>query len=369
MNLHIYIIMTSLWGLLRESCLPFTGGITMDTKLYLKAVIFSVGLALTFGVAGLHGKVESNTDTDNLELNSDLSPIPQIEKPEQIDFTAATDPIETSQKPVHIETQTKNETPIIVSAKAGTSIERVTGATEPSLVVQEAVEEQDSLQAIPKPVTMPQKELSSRQVQENEKPVIVMASVDMKALNKTEKPMDSVSVQSSNKPVLLTQNKTAEKQDTNAVQNGRPETPVNDSQKEDIDTAIIKLSRQIKLNDSDAGLYVLRGNLYMDKHDYVQAVNDYTKAIEINPDTASYNNRGQAYVNMWEEYNYNNRRRAYADMGKNNNRYNDWGQRYTNIAEFKQTMKDDKQADKYYKKAIKDFNKSIKKSLKIFMRI
>jgi tetratricopeptide (TPR) repeat protein len=146
---------------------------------------------------------------------------------------------------------------------------------------------------------------------------MVMASVDTNAINKIEKPIDIVDVQSSDElavikdnadNIALTQNKTAEDPNLNSatvpdnvVQNVTQNDTSNDSKKEDTDTAIAEISRQIELNNSDAELYVLRGNLHMDKQDYEKAVNDYTKAIKINPDdVAAYNNRGQVYASIGE---------------------------------------------------------------------
>ncbi|NLE26338.1 MAG: tetratricopeptide repeat protein [Clostridiaceae bacterium] len=198
-----------------------------------------------------------------------------------------------------------------------------------------------------------------------------------------EKPIDIVDVQSSDEPALikeqadntvLTQNEI--KEDPNlksatvpdhAVPNVTPEDDANDSKKEDIDSAIADLSRQIKLNDSDAGLYILRGNSYMDNQDYKQAVSDYTKAIEIDPDdAAAYNNRGQAYMNMWEDYSY--WRQAYKDRWEEYSyriqHYEKMGRyfRYTNKGEFTQILKDDKLADEAFEKALNDFKKALKKN-------
>lgn len=252
-----------------EQILSKKRSIAMGTKLHLKVTGFSICLVLTIGIAGLHARVSKMKNDDTVRV---------LHEPLQA----------------------------INSVSITKEVQNITHKNIPG-PEPEAVYEPDKLQSIPKSVTMPQKELSGKQAQKNEKPVMVMASVDMKAMNKIEKPMDSVSVQSPSKPVLLTQNKTVEKHDSkaiavpdNVVQNDRPVDAANDSKKEDIDTVFAELSRQIELNNSDAGLYVLRGNLHMDKQAYRQAVNDYAKAIEINPDAAAYNNRGQAYANMGE---------------------------------------------------------------------
>jgi tetratricopeptide (TPR) repeat protein len=252
-----------------------------------------------------------------------------------------------------------------------------------NILTPKAVDEPDMSQPTLNSETTPQKELLDIQKQENKEPVIVMASVDMESMNRIEKPIDIVNVQSSDEPALikdqtenlvLAQNETAENPDlnsaavpNNAISNVTPEDAAIDTKNADIDNAIADITRQIELNDSDAGLYVLRGNLHMDKQDYEQAVSDYTKAIEINPDdAAAYNNRGQAFVNIWEEYSY--WRQAYADRWEEYSyriqRYEKMGKlfRYTNKGEFTQAMKDDKLADKAFEKALKDFKKAIKKN-------
>ncbi len=317
-----------------EQILSKKRSIAMGTKLHLKITGFSICLVLTFGIAGLHARGSAVKNDD---------------------------PLRVSQEPLQVINS--------VSVTKGDQ-----NLTHINLSEPEAVDVPDKLQSIPKQGTIPQKELSGKLTQKSEKPVMVMASVDMKAINRTEELIESVSVQPSAKPALLTQNKTAEKHDSKAsaipdkrALNNRTEDAANDSKKEDIDTAIAELSRQIELNDSDAGLYVLRGNSYMDKQDYKQAVSDYTKAIEINPDdAAAYNNRGQAYVNMWKEYSY--WRQVYKDRWEEYSyriqNYEKMGRyfRYTNKGEFTQILKDDKQANEAFKKALKDFKKAIKKN-------
>ena len=48
------------------------------------------------------------------------------------------------------------------------------------------------------------------------------------------------------------------------------------------------MTQGIKLNPDYAGAYFLRGNAYNAKEDYDHAIADYTQAIKLDPDNASY---------------------------------------------------------------------------------
>ena len=55
-------------------------------------------------------------------------------------------------------------------------------------------------------------------------------------------------------------------------------------------------NKAIELNPKDATAYVNRGIAYNALGNYQQAINDYNKAIELNPkDAEAYYNRGNAY--------------------------------------------------------------------------
>ncbi len=297
----------------------------MNTRLSFKTIVFVCIAVLTFSIAGIHARVKS------VEFNNTAKEL--LEPIQVINIVSIT---KEDQKPV-----------------------------QENILEPKAFNEADNLQSIPNTETMPQKELSNNQVQENKEPVIVMASVDTKAMNKNEKTIDLASVQSSDEPELikdqaenpvLAQNETEENPDLNsaavpdnAISTVIPEDAAIDTKKVDIDSAIADLNRQIELNDSDARLYILRGNHYMDKQDYEQAIKDYTKAIKINPDdAAAYNNRGLAYVNASKE--------RYANRSEYINQVKSWA----NKEGYKQRMKRDKQADQIFKKAIKDYKKAIK---------
>jgi tetratricopeptide (TPR) repeat protein len=61
--------------------------------------------------------------------------------------------------------------------------------------------------------------------------------------------------------------------------------------------AIDDYTKAIELNSKNAGAYYNRGIAYNDLGQYQKAIDDYTKAIELNPkDAGAYGNRGVAYA-------------------------------------------------------------------------
>jgi tetratricopeptide (TPR) repeat protein len=67
-------------------------------------------------------------------------------------------------------------------------------------------------------------------------------------------------------------------------------------QSESYDQAIYEYTKAIELNPNSAEAYNKRGVAYGKKGQYDQAISDFTKALEINPkDAEAYNNRGIAY--------------------------------------------------------------------------
>jgi len=101
------------------------------------------------------------------------------------------------------------------------------------------------------------------------------------------------------------------------------------------DKAIEDFNKAIELNPDLAVAYYNRGNTYAELGEYDRAIKDYDKAIELNKDyTVAYNNRGFAYVGLGkynraiEDFNkaiklnpddakaYYNRGLAYAELGE-----------------------------------------------------
>jgi tetratricopeptide (TPR) repeat protein len=116
------------------------------------------------------------------------------------------------------------------------------------------------------------------------------------------------------------------------------------------DDAIEDYTRALQVNPNDPVAYYDRANAYYRKGQYDRAVEDYTKAVEINPqDEEAYFNRGLAYFSLgrFEEaagdYSraieidpqdadaYNNRGNAYTEMG----RYDEAVRDYTTALEIR----------------------------------
>ena len=66
--------------------------------------------------------------------------------------------------------------------------------------------------------------------------------------------------------------------------------------------AIVDYNKAIEINPEIAGFYSNRGNAYQSQGKLDQAIVDYSKAMELNPnDNATYYNRGLAYYGI-EQY-------------------------------------------------------------------
>ncbi|MDR2906281.1 MAG: tetratricopeptide repeat protein [Helicobacteraceae bacterium] len=116
----------------------------------------------------------------------------------------------------------------------------------------------------------------------------------------------------------------------------------------DFQAAINLLSEVIAINPNNSNAYNYRGYMYYELQNYDQAIADYTKAIELDPDGRAlyYNNRGFAYNEL------KNYKQAIADFTKaialnpeNAPAYYSRGNAYNKL--------------KNYKQAIADFTKAI----------
>ena len=68
------------------------------------------------------------------------------------------------------------------------------------------------------------------------------------------------------------------------------------------------LTARLRDEPDNRRLYFLRGNAYLDYGDFQAAVEDYGRAIKLQPDAVAHNNRGIAYRNLKDP------RRAMADF-------------------------------------------------------
>ncbi len=104
--------------------------------------------------------------------------------------------------------------------------------------------------------------------------------------------------------------------------------------------AIADYSRIIEINPEDPLPYNNRGNTYSKLENYEQAIEDYNRAIQLNPkDGDFYNNRGNAYSNLanYEEAieNYN---RAIQLNPEDGDFYNNRGNAYGNLENYEQAI-------------------------------
>ena len=270
--------------------------VVMHTKMYLKIITLTIGLVLTFGIAGLHGKVKSKTPGDELEARFTMNSVSLFEEEqkrskETIAGRNQDDSRLISNVGTNLQTlspnrpETQIEDPVIAVANA---------RTQPVL----SNDMQDSIKSA-------QKE-SAGEVSSN------AANVPEQTEAKTIKAQEDI--------LSLTMNN---KQDTFSEENNtgidspvpKQDTDVSDTaeqqphrtaeyvslgktylEKGEIDKAVSAFTNAIELNDKDARIYLLRGNAYADKKNYEQAIDDYSKAIELNPEYAeAYNNRGYLY--------------------------------------------------------------------------
>jgi serine/threonine-protein kinase len=65
--------------------------------------------------------------------------------------------------------------------------------------------------------------------------------------------------------------------------------------------AIEAYTKAVEINPNDYALYNDRGLIYTAKRDYDKAITDFDKSIELKPDSLTYNNRGVAYEDKGEK--------------------------------------------------------------------
>lgn len=105
---------------------------------------------------------------------------------------------------------------------------------------------------------------------------------------------------------------------------------------------------KIERDYAKADLYIWRGNAWYNKKEYDKAIVDYTKVIDVNPNSElAYYNRGIAWIAKKE---YDNAITDYDKVIELNP--NDYAIAYLNRASIRRVRKD-------YKTAIDDFNKAI----------
>lgn len=118
-------------------------------------------------------------------------------------------------------------------------------------------------------------------------------------------------------------------------------------------------SHEIKIFPESAYVaYNNRGNIYFCSNNFTQAMNDFNKAIEINPWYAdAYNNRGEAYNSVGKYA------MAISDLNKtielnpkNENAYTNRGEAYYNLGNYAQALKDVNKAIELNPQFVKAYN-------------
>ncbi len=256
-----------------ENILSKKRRITMNTKLYLKAVTFGIGLFLTFGIAGFHGNVESKTITDEIKAPD---PAPQKRQEVEIKYTGTKI------------TEQHNKKTVPESIKE----ERKTVAAK-DMRVRNTVE--------PLPLKRPENPVKNLNPAENEaqkvkseKPVLT-ANLDNKITLKEDNkpaPESSDQVQEKKSSAPKPEHYTADDyfyKGKDLLENGNPEK------------AVTYFNRSIELGKKTAEVYLARGNAYTELNNLEEAIADCSKAIDLKPDYAdTYNNRGAIFFRMQE---------------------------------------------------------------------
>ena len=187
-------------------------------------------------------------------------------------------------------------------------------------------------------------------------------SIDEHVSSGYEKRASSFKSASSEKKLVVAENMASERDKPGAVQDITPDEPVQQRrtppvdyisrgksylQKGQIDDAVHDFNKEIELNPENAMAYFARGNAYYMKGQVDQAVSDYGKAIELNPRyTNAYFSRGY-YYQVTGEYSkaISDYSSAISIYPKNALAYN-----YRGVAYF---------AQEQHQKAFDDYNRAI----------
>jgi tetratricopeptide (TPR) repeat protein/beta-lactamase regulating signal transducer with metallopeptidase domain len=265
-----------------EHILSKKRSVCMCTKIYVKTTTFAICLILTFGVAGVHGKVKSEKPGDAViekqENGSMINPVPLFEEGQRILEGKVTE-IET------IEKQGQDNSGVISNAGRALQTESsgkpTLNSISPTIVMAHA--------GIQKAKNPEKKAESVRAVHE---PVLNTHPEDRVVLAQEEPPLK---VPSDAANVLETTVTELETEDAAAyISQG-----VSCFKKGQIEDAIADFEKAIDLDPGNAVAYIARGSAYYELDQLDNAISDYNKAIEINPDFAvAYQNRGSVHYRL-----------------------------------------------------------------------
>jgi tetratricopeptide (TPR) repeat protein len=262
-----------------EHILSKKRSVSMCAKIYVKTITFATCLVLTFGVAGLHGKVISERPGDAVkekqENRSTINPVSLFDDGQSVLKEKATEP-------EMIEKQDQDESRVI--SNAGTTLQTESSdkpalkRVSPAIVIANA-----GIQTGKNP------EKKAESVRAAQEPVLNTGAEDRVVLAQEEPP---VKVSSDGADVLETKIIEPKSEDAAAyISRG-----VSCFKKGQIEDAIADFDKAIGLDPEKAVAYFARGSAYYELDQFDNAISDYNKAIELNPQfAAAYQNRGYFY--------------------------------------------------------------------------
>jgi tetratricopeptide (TPR) repeat protein/beta-lactamase regulating signal transducer with metallopeptidase domain len=265
-----------------EHILSKKRSVCMCTKIYVKTTTFATCLILTFGIAGVHGKVKSEKPGDVViekqENGSIINPVSLSEEGQSV----------LQGKVIEFEMiEKQDQDNFRVISNAGTALQTESSgkpalnSVSPTIVMAHA-----GIQTGKNP------EKKAESVSRVQEPVLNTDAEDRVVLAKEEPPL-KVSSDAAN---VLESRVIGLKSEDAAAYISRG---VSCFKKGQIEDAIADFDKAIDLDPGKAVAYVARGSAYYELDQLDNAISDYSKAIEINPDFAvAYQNRGSVYYRL-----------------------------------------------------------------------
>ncbi len=347
-----------------EHILLTKSNIGMRTKFYLKTITFTICLVLTFGIAGLHGKVKSVNPGDDViekhENGSCINPVSLVEDRQKF----------LQEKVIEseiIKRQTQDISGVIPNAGTTLQIESSDKSTlrsiSPTIVMAHAGNQ-----------TAKNPEKKAESVKAVQEPVLSIDAEDNVVRAQQESPVkvtsDTINAPETSVIKLKTEDAAA------YIRRG-----VSCLKKAQIEDAVSDFNKAIDLDPGKAVAYIARGSAYYKLDRLDVAISDFNKAIAINPEAAvAYQNRGSVYYRLdridhaISDYNkaieinpdfsvaYQDRGTIYHQQGRLYNAISDYSKalelspedavtyNYRGIAYFSREQ---------YKKAFEDFDRAI----------
>ncbi len=283
---------------------------TMETKLYLKTIIFSFCLVLVFGVAGLHGKVNTKTAEPAAGI------IPAIEP--------VTDTASIIKKEIKILSGEKTaqvyENLLAKLSEEKATKKHVIKNIKPTIISASTEIHNDKIPDI-KTETV-QGEEPSEAAQQREDPSLDYTSLGISNL-KSGRIDEAVSAFNNAIEINAGNFVAYYSRGIAYYKQGKIDKAISDYNKSieifpgftaayqnraytylsmgDYEKAVSDYNRAIEIEPGDPDLYNMRGMAYCKQGQIEKAISDYSRAIEINPEfVAAYHNRGYAYQLLLE---------------------------------------------------------------------